>query len=152
MVEPIAVEHQEAARLGEQIGAAGECCSGRDVRPGRGGGDPPGRRILADVARIEAGDDDMVEPGAGDRPEIGRRQDPPFFNAVAPSLKLWARIAPSASVTGISPNCIASPSPCPSPRERGEERSRKSEIKSSRAVLRHCRRPSLSPLAGRGPG
>ena len=78
-VEPVAVEDQEAARLGEQIGAAGEGRRRLDIGAGDGGGDPVGRLVLAQIARIEPGRDDIGHPRRDQRLDIGRAQDPAFL-------------------------------------------------------------------------
>ena len=43
---------------------------------GDGGGDPVGRLVLAQIARIEPRRDDIGHPGRGQRLDIGRAQDP----------------------------------------------------------------------------
>ena len=78
-VEPVAVEDQEAARLGEEVGASGEGGRGRDIRAGDGGGDAVGRRVLAQIARIEPCRDDMGHAGSGQRLDIGSAQEPAFL-------------------------------------------------------------------------
>ena len=49
------------------------------LAPGDGGGDPVGRRVLAQIARIEPRRDDMAHPGRDQRLDIGRAQDPAFL-------------------------------------------------------------------------
>jgi hypothetical protein len=74
-VEPLAIENQQSLGLCEQIGAAGERRGGRDPRAGGSGGDAIGGGVLADIARFETDDRDLVDPRRGDFQQIGRGQD-----------------------------------------------------------------------------
>ena len=107
-VEPVAVEDQQAARLGEQIGAAGEGRRRRDIRAGDGGGDPVGRLVLAQIAGSSRAATISVTPAAISASISAALSTRPFLSAVAPKRRLCARIAPAASPTGISPNFIPS--------------------------------------------
>ena len=72
-VEPVAVEHQEAARLGVQIGASGKGRRRRDIRAGDDGGDAVGGLVLAQIARIEPRRDDIGHPRRASAPRYRRR-------------------------------------------------------------------------------
>ena len=79
LVEAVAVKNQQAFGIGKQVGAAGEGGGGRDPRPSDGGGHAVGRRVLADIARFEANDGDLLDPGAGDCRDIGGGKDAAFL-------------------------------------------------------------------------
>src|SRR5262249_60030086 len=66
--EPLAIDDDDAASLGEEVAAAGEGRSGGDAGVPERRGEASGRLVLADVAGLEAGG----RPGGSGGPGEGR--------------------------------------------------------------------------------
>jgi hypothetical protein len=86
-VDAFAIEDEEPARLGKEIGPAGERHSGGNSGSDSSSCYPLRRLVLADILGIEPRDGDCGEPGGGDHADIGTRQHSTFFERSRPELQ-----------------------------------------------------------------